>query len=63
MQNGKNIIDLSLDEQFHASAGNRTRGWPNQLRTRRPRLATANFTTKPPMLNDMGGDTKIILAT
>jgi hypothetical protein len=31
----------------HASAGNRTRGWPNHLRL----MATVNFTTKPPMLD------------
>jgi hypothetical protein len=36
-----------LEASLHASAGNRTRGWPNHLRL----MATANFTTKPPMLD------------
>ena len=36
-----------------ASAGNRTRGWPT-LSEEDLLMATANFTTKPPMLDDIG---------
>jgi hypothetical protein len=35
----------------HASAGNRTRGWPT-FQNLRSWMATANFTTKPPMLDE-----------
>jgi hypothetical protein len=40
----------SRSKSKNASAGNRTRGWPNHLRFADARMATANFTTKPPML-------------
>ena len=32
-----------------ASAGNRTRGWPTFVDRKISEMATANFTTKPPM--------------
>ena len=32
-----------------ASAGNRTRGWPTFVDQKISEMATANFTTKPPM--------------
>ena len=35
-----------------ASAGNRTRGWPT-FQILRSWMATANFTTKPPMLDEI----------
>jgi hypothetical protein len=38
------------EELFNASAGNRTRGWPT-LSEEDLLMATANFTTKPPMLD------------
>ena len=38
-------------ELLNASAGNRTRGWPT-LSEEDLLMATANFTTKPPMLDE-----------
>jgi hypothetical protein len=46
-----------LKALLHASAGNRTRGWPNHLRM----MATANFTTKPPMLDGGSKACKLII--
>jgi hypothetical protein len=43
-------------EQVDASAGNRTRGWPTFVDQKIQEMATANFTTKPPMLYE--GDAK-----
>jgi hypothetical protein len=40
----------ATEELFNASAGNRTRGWPT-LSEEDLLMATANFTTKPPMLD------------
>ena len=43
------MVSLPKEEEDVASAGNRTRGWPSR-QTSKHLMATANFTTKPPML-------------
>ena len=49
----KSKRELLIEEQcIHASAGNRTRGWPT-LSEGDLLMATANFTTKPPMLDEI----------
>jgi len=51
-QNPKWQKELLARAVFNASAGNRTRGWP-MLSEEDLLMATANFTTKPPMLDDV----------
>jgi len=47
----KNETDTLVEPDKNASAGNRTRGWPT-LSEEDLLMATANFTTKPPMLDE-----------
>ena len=55
-QGSKRQKDVLAGAVFNASAGNRTRGWPTLLEDDLL-MATANFTTKPPMLD--GGALRI----
>ena len=43
-----------------ASAGNRTRGWPTFVDQKISEMATANFTTKPPMHYESGQDSLFV---
>jgi hypothetical protein len=49
-----------MSSHCHASAGNRTRGWPTSW-IEDPQMATANFTTKPPMLDGSAQKIAIML--